>query len=306
MNSTIMSAVLAALSGLSLAVIGVTFRWGQSKNIVPLHISTAIGIAGAIFFAFKADFSTIGELPTFIYIIAIVNGLGQLLTMILTRVALRRGPLSPVWCAMNLTFLIVIVYSALFLSENISLLQYLALGSGIISVIFASSIETEKAESQVKSNWKDKLIYGIMLILILIGNSVIFVAIKDLGTRYIPGQNVTWLGAYTNNIYFIFYVVLALSNGIVAVSQKTKPTSIGYLVGLGALAGAGSICGMLLLSLCAQAPAAVVFTINGTIIILGGALSSVIFFKEKITRAWYGTIGFGLLAVILANMDKFI
>jgi drug/metabolite transporter (DMT)-like permease len=63
---------------------------------------------------------------------------------------------------------------------------------------------------------------------------------------------------------------------------------------------------MLLLSLCAQAPAAVVFTINGTIIILGGALSSVIFFKEKITRAWYGTIGFGLLAVILANMDKFI
>ena len=36
-----------------------------------------------------------------------------------------------------------------------------------------------------------------MLILILIGNSVIFVA-ENLGTRYIPGQNVTLVGAYTN------------------------------------------------------------------------------------------------------------
>jgi len=306
MSSTIMAAVLAALSGLSLAVIGVSFRWGQSKNVVPLHISTAIGLAGAIFFAFKADFSTIGTLPAFIYIIAIVNGLGQLVTMVLTRVALKKGPLSPVWCAMNLTFLFVTVYSAFVFSESISLMQYLALGAGIISVVFASYIGTAKSEEQIKSNWKDKLIYGLMLILILIGNAIIFVAIKDLGTRYIPGQNVTWLGAQTANIYFIFYVVLALSNGSVAVFQKTKPTSVGYLVGLGALAGAGSICGMLLLSLCAQAPAAVVFTVNGAIIILGGALASVIFFSEKMTRAWYGTIGFGVLAVILANLDKFI
>jgi len=301
-----MAAVLAALSGLSLAVIGVTFRWGQSKNVVPLHISTAIGLAGAIFFAFKVDFSTIGALPAFIYLIAIFNGIGQLVTMVLTRVALRKGPLSPVWCAMNLTFLFVTVYSAFVFSESISLMQYLALGAGIISVIFASYIGAVKTEGHVKPGAKDKLIYGIMLILILIGNAVIFVAIKDLGTRYIPGQNTTWLGTYTANIYFIFYVVLAISNGTVAIFQKTKPTSIKHLVGLGALAGAGSICGMLLLSLCAQSLAAVVFTVNGTIIILGGALASVIFFGEKMTRAWYGTIGFGLLAVILANLDKFI
>jgi drug/metabolite transporter (DMT)-like permease len=306
MSSTIMAAILAALSGLSLAVIGVTFRWGQSKNVVPLHISTAIGTFGAIFFAFKADFSTIGQLPAFIYIIAIANGIGQIVTMVLTKVSLRKGPLSPVWCAMNLTFLLVTVYSAIVFSESISLMQYLALASGIISVIFASSIGAEKTQDQVKSSLKDKLIYGIMLIFILLGNAIIFVAIKDLGTRMIPGQNTTYLGSQTANIYFIFYVVLAISNGSVAAFQKTKPTSIKYLLGLGSLAGAGSICGMLLLSLCAQFPAAIVFTVNGAIIILGGALASVIFFGEKMTRGWYGTIGFGILAVIFANLDKFI
>ncbi|MDD5766173.1 MAG: hypothetical protein PHW79_08030, partial [Candidatus Marinimicrobia bacterium] len=91
-----------------------------------------------------------------------------------------------------------------------------------------------------------------------------------------------------------------------AAFRKTKPTSIKYLLGLGSLAGAGSICGMLLLSLCAQFPAAIVFTVNGAIIILGGALASVIFFGEKMTRGWYGTIGFGILAVIFVNLDKFI
>jgi len=304
MSANLTAAFLAALSGLFLSIIGVTFRWGQSKGVVPLHIATCMGIFGAIFFGFKADWSLMRELPRFIYIIAIANGLGQIVAMELTKHSLRRGPLSPVWCAMNLTFLLVTLYAAFMFGEKITLTQYLAIGAGFISVAFASTIGGGTQEKIVVS-LHDKIIYGLMLVLILITNSIIFIAIKDLSTRIIPGTELTWLGKYTANIYFIFYTVLAFSTGAVVVAQKSRPTAWKYLFGLGLLAGIGSIGGMFLLSLCARYPAAIVFTVNGMIIILGGALASVAFFGEKAGRAWYGTIGFGIAAVFLANLDKF-
>jgi len=136
--------ILAALSGLSLALIGVAFRLGQSKNVVPLHIATSIGICGALFFGVQMKWSLLAEIPLFIYIMALIVALGQILAMELTKASLKRGPLSPVWCALNLNFLVVIIYAALVYGEAVRLFQALALISGLLCVIAASNLGDEE------------------------------------------------------------------------------------------------------------------------------------------------------------------
>jgi len=294
--------ILAALSGLSLALIGVAFRLGQSKNVVPLHIATSIGICGALFFGAQMKWSLMAEIPFFIYVMALIIALGQILAMELTKASLKRGPLSPVWCALNLNFLVVIIYAALVYGEAVRLFQALALLSGLMCVIAASNLgDAEKKDgSVVKLN--DKILYAVMLILILISNSFVFLTIRDLGSRLVPGYSLSYLAKYLPNIYFILYLMMALVCGTVVSLQKVRPESRGSLVKLGLMAGGGSIAGLFLLSLCASYPAAFVFTVNGMITILAGTLASVFFFGEKRSTAWYLTIAFGVLAVILANV----
>lgn len=306
MNSSLVGFLLAAVSGLSLSLIGVAFRLGQSRNVMPLHIATSIGIFGALFFGFQMDWASMGQIQLFIFGLALLNALGQILSMELTKVGLKKGPLSPVWCALNLTFLIVIVYSFLFLGEQLNVFQYLALLAGILCVIAASNLGKTASEKDRRMSLKDKITYGMILILILLGNSVVFVTIKDLGMRAIPAGGNTYLGAYLPNIYFILYATMAIVCGLVAFFQKTRPTSGLALVGLGVMAGIGSIGGLYLLSRCVALPAALVFTINGMVTILGGTLASVLFFGEPRTKAWYATLGFGILAVVLANLDKLV
>jgi len=300
----LMGFFLAALSGLSLALIGIAFRMGQVKNVVPLHIATSIGICGAVFFGVQMDWGLIPEIPFFIYILALLTALGQILAMELTKVSLKKGPLSPVWCALNLNFLVVIIYSAIAYHETITLFQYLALASGILCVVAASNLSDKSKADHFEMSFKDKSQYALMLLIILLANSLIFLTIRDLGSRIVPGTNITYLGKYLPNIYFILYLMMAVVCGAYVSFQKVKPKSTADLVKLGLMAGVGSIAGLFLLSLCAKYAAALVFTVNGMVTILAGTLASVIFFGERRTRAWYITISFGILAVLLANLDK--
>jgi len=303
MENPFIAFLLAGLSGLSLALIGVAFRIGQSKNIVPLHIAASIGICGAIFFGIQMNWSLLDEIPLFIFILALLNAGGQILAMELTKISLKKGPLSPVWCALNLNFLIVIIYSGIAFGESISIYQFFALVSGIISVIAAANAGSPAGPAGHKMNLKDKLIYGSMLFLILVANSIVFITIKDLSTRQVPGSELTYLATYLPNIYFILYAIMAVVCGIVVAFQRIKPSSTFDLVKLGLMAGGGSIAGLFLLSLCARFPAALVFTVNGAVTLLGGSLASVFFFGETRSRAWYATIGTAVLAVILSNFS---
>ncbi len=304
MVTNLMGFFLAALAGLSLALIGIAFRMGQVKNVVPLHIATSIGICGAVFFGLQMDWSLIPEIPLFIYLLALLTALGQILAMELTKASLKRGPLSPVWCALNLNFLVVIIYSAIAYNETISLFQFLALASGILCVVAASNLSDKSKADHLEMSLRDKSLYAMMLLLILLANSLIFLTIRDLGSRMVPGADITYLGKYLPNIYFTLYLMMAILCGGYVSFQKVKPKSTAALVKLGLMAGVGSIAGLFLLSLCAEYAAALVFTVNGMVTILAGALASVVFFGERRTRAWYVTISFGILAVLLANLDK--
>ncbi len=300
-------AMLAALSGVCLAVIGVAFKIGQSRNVTPLYISMCMGIAGAIFFGVQMNWHELGDLPTIVWVFALLNGVGQIVAMYLVNVCLRLGPLSPLWAAMNITFLPVILYSTLFFGEPVTGMQFAAIAAGVFTVGFASQMTTGGGSPEEKEKTKlptrAKIVYGVYLLIVLLSNSIVFITIKDLGTRPLaPGMDVTILARYMAPVYFVLYVALALFTGTAGYLQKVKPKRWGDLIRLGLLAAAGSITGLVLLKVCIPLPAALVFTLSGVMTIVSGAIASVLFFREKIFWAWYATVGMGALAVVLANL----
>lgn len=299
--------LLTIISGFGFGLIGIMFRMGQNRNVIPIHISMCMGIAGAIFFGVQVEWSQFFSLPLLALLLPVVSAFGNLASMHFTKVSLARGPLSPLWCAMNLTFLIVVIYSAIVFSEAILPSQFAALVAGVLCVVFASNLgnEPKNDANDPSRTVKDKLIYAGALLIVLLGNSMAFVIIKDLGTRTIAaGVDTTYLMEYRTSIYFLMYLSMAITCFVLVVIQKAKPDSIGDLIKIGSIAAVGSIIGMLLLGFAAALPAALIFTINGMISILVGVIASVAAFGEKRTPAWYGTVGFGILAVILANLGK--
>ncbi|GEM_PF-486499 len=299
--------LLTVISGIGFGLIGIMFRMGQNRNVIPIHISMCMGIAGAIFFGVQVHWHQFFHLPLLALLLPIISSLGNLASMHFTKVSLSKGPLSPLWCAMNLTFLIVVVYSSIIFSETILPFQIAALVAGVLCVGFASNLgnEPKNDDTDPARSTNDKLIYAGALLIVLLGNSMAFVILKDLGTRTIAtGINTTYLMEYRSSIYFLMYLSMAITCLALVLIQKAKPDSIGDLLKFGSVAAIGSIVGMLLLGFAAALPAAFIFTINGMISILVGVIASVAAFGEKRTPAWYGTVGFGILAVILANLDK--
>lgn len=298
------SIILAMLSGVSFAIIGVMMRLGQSKNVVPLHISMLMGLVGAVYFGFQIDWAN-WNVPAYVILMALGGTVGLIANMIFTKMSLKRGPLSPLWTATNLTFIVVTIYAALMFSEKIALMQGLALIFGIVCVIFAANLgDAPKEAGSDKKPARIKIEYAVLLFLVLLGNSFSFIVIKDLGTRFIPGTETAYIALFRPHMYFVMYLSMAIvSFVIVKFIDKSKPTSYKWVWILGLIAAAGSILGMVMLSsVVTKLPASVVFTLNSISCILVGCIVSVIAFKEKVKPAWWGTIIFGLVAVILANI----
>lgn len=299
-----MDIILAMLSGLAFAVIGVMMRLGQSKNVVPLHIAMCMGIVGAIYFGVQINW-TEWNVPIYVILMALGGTVGLIGNMIFTKMALSRGPLSPLWTATNLTFIVVTVYAAIIFKEKITLMPGLALIFGFVCVIFGANLgDTPKSGESDKKPIRIKLEYAILLFLVLIGNSFSFVVIKDLATRLIPNTSVPYIALYKPHMYFTMYVTMALASFlIVQFVDKTKPVSYKWVWIYGLIAAAGSVLGMVLLSSVAgKLPASIIFTLNSITCILVGCIVSVIAFKEKTKPVWWFTIGFGILAVIFANI----
>jgi drug/metabolite transporter (DMT)-like permease len=299
--------LLTIISGIGFGLIGVMFRYGQNKNVIPIHISMVMGLGGALFFGMQVNWNQFFSLPTIVIMLPILSAMGNLVSMHFTKVSLNKGPLSPLWVAMNLTFLTVIIYSTFMFSEKILPFQYLALISGIICVSFASTLGNSESSDKQKRSRKDVIIYALALLVVLLGNSAAFVIIKDLSTRVIPlNSSMTYMMEYRNSIFFLMYISMAVTCFSLAVAQKAKPNSYFDLFKIGLVAAVGSIVGMLLLGFAARLPAALIFTINGMVSILLGVIVSVVAFGEPRTKAWYGTVGFGILTVLLINLDSLI
>lgn len=296
-------APLAALAGVFFGLIGVAYRLGQARGVPARSIALVLFAAGALFFGLRSLGQHWHEAPRYVFLLGVGVGASQYLMARLLPVALALGPLSPLWCAVCLSFLLAVAYDCLFLGQTIGPFEAAAVLAAAGSVVFGSLQQHDGGEGKPVS-LAGRAIYGGLLFLMLALNSVVLIAIKDLAARAAP-SGVPLAEAYGNVFFTLFYasggavlaVDLAASGGLGAPVLRT--------LAVGLLAAGGSVAGMSLLIVCAVLPAAVVFTLSHVLSILTAGLVSVVFFRERAGPAWWAMMALGVVSLVLVNATAF-
>lgn len=299
------SFVLPALSGMSIALIGVAYRLGQARGVRPLEVLGACCLLGTAMFAtsFAREGGRVADMPVSLWAWGLAAGLGQYAAVRLFGTALRYGPLAPAWCVVSLNFVPTMVYGAFFLSERLSILQYLGMAASVACVVVASMKPEPKSQTGPSSalpamGRSGRLVYLAILATIFVVGSLLSIALRDVSEhKALLGTDL--FARHKDFVLLLCYVTLmvcALLDAGLAGRLRTSPRT---LAALGLLAGIGSVGGLSILSLCAGS--AVAFAIAGIAQILAVALISVLAFREQPTANWYGTIALGVAAVALAS-----
>ncbi|MBU4199042.1 MAG: EamA family transporter [Verrucomicrobia bacterium] len=295
--------LLAVLSGLCFTAIGVAYRLGQERGITPLQILFWASLVGIVFFGARTPIESWTTAPRVVWIWAILGGFSQYLGLHLTAKALRLGPLSPYWCATNLTFLITALVAAFFWDESITLLQSLGLASGIGAVlagVWSVTPTTGINRQTTPASWGQRMDYASTLCLLMLINSLMPIAIKALSREALPsGEDALsqFSGVFTTTMYVSLWLGMAVD--MILRGAWRRPDL--RLIGLAALAGGGSVGGFLLWCLCAKLSAAVLFTLSCIASIVGAGLVSVILFREKASAFWFLMMGLAVLTILLLN-----
>ena len=294
----------AALSGIGFALIGVAYRIGQARGITPISILMIACIGGVGYFSRQSNGVSLQSVPWVVWVLAIAAGIGQVLTVLLVPVALRYGPLTPLWCAVSLSFIPVTLLAHFLWGEGASAMQWLGVLMGAACVVisaFAQHPTPGLRQNPARPGARAILLYAGLLALVLVSNSLLTIGMKYLGLAHWQGRT---LGAAFSNIFLVgSYAALLL--GMLLHQAVMRVTFSWRVLPLGLLAMLGSVGGLALLSHCsALVPAALAFTASGIVSLLAIALIAVFAFRERANVVWYAMMGTGVAAVVLVNIGK--
>lgn len=299
-----MSALLMALvSGLLLSLIGVAFAMGGARGVRPPHIAVFVGFCGLAVFAGMAGADMLRAAPAAVWWIGLAAGVTQYLGVCAFGAALRRGPLSPAWCAASMTFLPVLIYARFALDERLSVCRLAGVALACVCVVFASQQGGSRAAGAAGAarGWRTTVVYGLLLALTVINASSIAMAFKVLGAHTLTDRR-TPMDAFglamLTSCYAAFGVCMladTLARPPPAATKRQQWTA-------GLLASVGSVGGFALLRHAAAAPAAMVFPANSVASMLGASVVSVLFFRERVTPVWLGMLATGVAAVVLVGL----
>lgn len=290
--------LLSLLSGMMFGISGIAYRVGTLGNVQPNQCGVGLSVIGFVGFGLLG-LQEWQHLDWRLLLILTVTGCVQYLVMVLLRYALKIGPLSPAWCAVSLGFIPVIIYAAICCGEKLSVFQYVSIAATVGAIVSASFSGEENNESKKSSSRWNKIVYCIVLLLLLLFNSTLSVTLKLCSNLTFAGSTVTYKSACGNVILSLIYFFI-MTLGAIDLTLKREWVFNRYACYAPALLALGACSAFILqLYLVDRAPAVIVFALSSTVSILTAALLSVGVFKEKITRAWYFTIGFSILAIIL-------
>jgi drug/metabolite transporter (DMT)-like permease len=303
----IQTTLLAAMSGICFSGIGTAYKLGQSRNVSTAHVVLGISVAGMMVTA-PLCFPSQTHAPLQVWILGIVAGLSQYVTIRLIGKGLAMGSLSVVWCIVSLSFFPVIPFACLYFGEKLAWPQYLGVVAALACVLLASfggkrqaSAATVAGAPAPKSALSHALFFGLMLAAILIGNSVCNIIQSYLSNTKPLGADTSLLKLYGWLWMFVLYASITLA-AVTDLRLRRKLTAAPpkWMLALGALAGVSSILGISLQNMVSDKPMS--FVINGSAGIIAAALLSVLLFKERPGRAWCATIALGIVAVVLGNL----
>ena len=294
-------ALLSALSGVFFSCIGICVRIGTGRRLHELHVTGIMAGIGALFFSLRAS-HTLVVVPGDVLAISLVAGVTQYVTMYVVRLALRLGPLTPMWCAVMLGFVPVVIYSAVAFGERLTPWHWAAVTAAVGCVLFASTLSGEKGDRPPPGpRTARSLTYGLTLLGVFALNCVLSVAVKHLAMQP-DGQGgnlmLRYGDAFRAWVYLTIFLCIAADQ---AVFRRRVEQPAAVLLTLGTLAAGGSIGGLWLLSICASAPAASVFVINAMASIVFTSAVGTLLFRERRSWRWYTTVCLGLLAALLSQ-----
>lgn len=280
--------LIAAGSGLCFSLIGVAIRGASGRRIDPLRVFCVLAVCGCGFFV-PGAFSVALRWPA--VGLGIIAGITQYAAARLYRQGLTLGPLTPLWCALQLSFLEPVAWAALVRHVPLTNGHWMALFLATAGVLFSARLARNGASATTGSlSWR----YLALLLTVLILNGIANICLKEADVR-------GWHDAYSQTMVAL-YGMAALMAWLEARRSPAR-VETGWSAALlwGLLGAAGSIGGMSLLSRCLAGPAGLVFTVQAAASIAGAALASVLLFHERATRTWWATVLLVLGAVIAAG-----
>ena len=295
---------LAVLSGAFFSLIGISYRIGQSRLVRPEPIAAFVGLAGVIVFALRTRGIDYGSVPAVVIALGAIVGAAQYILVKLVRVALARGPLSPLWCVLSLSSMPAVVAARFAFGEELAPLQMVGLALTVVCVAFGSRLQQQPAggPQRAAAAGRRAFVYVIILFATLAINSTSAIALNYLGRT--PGAGAaSHMHRFGEPYLLTFYLALCVPLWLDVVLSRRGGVRWSWAAPLGMLAATGSIVGMSMWRVCAPMPAATLFTVANVVSILSASLVSVVFFAERRPAAWYAMIASGVTAVVLFNLD---
>jgi len=311
--------VLTILSGVCISAVGAMYRLGSmcTPRVETMQVMLVLSAAGLVYFLIglfrRSDWrqAVRGPGSASVWVAGTITGVGQVLLGLLFSFCFSRNvPLTPVWCAQALSFVIAIVYARAVFRERLDVAKLLSLvaagGCIVASALNAPPpeegvLETVAAAPDAELAAVSGLLLAGLLVGIVLCNASTQVCMKELGMRQSGGQSLMQRG---RELYMVLlYGSLTLGTAGYCVVHGLPMTWAS--LGLGLAAAAGSISGITFLTACVSAPAAVVFTIGGVAGIVSASLISVLALGETVNELWIATLALAAAAIVLGSGMRF-
>lgn len=223
-----------------------------------------------------------------LWALGIAAGVLFYLVLLLLMPTYRLGPASVVWIVVNLGILIPIFLSPLFKETLYWFIDPILIGLFVLMLLafqrgMAQARETTRAGG---------MLFLFALLSVFLANGILLAAPK--------WQSIMFHGAdrigYLTISYFaggVFTLLIDASKG-----ESLRPTAWEWKAGL--LSGMSTAIGMLFFMTAIKLPAAVVFSINGGISLLGGVALTTIIYRERLNLMKVVGLALGTLVLLIA------
>jgi len=296
--------------------IGWIYLAAARRRIPATAVYVYVGLVGTLVFAWRVMGTEWRAAPTAVWFWGVAAGLTQCLLIWGVKVALERGPMSPLWCSMNLAFVPVILVAAAAMNEPLSFAGLGAVATGIATVVLASARRAspttptmnerrEPAASPLPSQSADprarRWVYAALLVAVLASNSVMNIGIKVLG-QATDKTGATWMDRFGPLFFFLLYTSILIPMGLAYGIHSPRAILSRRCGVLGVGAGFCSVAGLWMIGAAASLPAVYVFTVSCIVNILLTAAVSVVLFHERTDRLWVAMMTCAVVSVVLAGI----
>lgn len=297
--------MIALAAGLAFSLIAVAYRSNAARSVPPCFVGAGMGLAGALWFGFRSFAGAAApgpEAPALVWGWGVANGAAQGIVVWLYREGMRRGPLGPVWCAGNLTFVTPAIVSVGLLGERLSGLQMAGMAAAFLCVTVSSLGHGEEpGEGGVRrATAGQRLVYGSILLGLVLLTGLVGVALKHMAAVARDGAP---LNPRFNDCFMLgMYGVLLAVTGTEVWRHGFPKTGAGRVGWNGLMASTGSVLGMVLTARISGLPGGVGFAVIAVASVLGGALITAFVFRDRRGPAWYATLLLAVASVVLFNL----